>query len=178
MLETPENLNTQAIELASQGYYKEAVACLNRAITIDKKNYLLWYNLGITYRDMGKQRDAKKAFLQAYELNYIDEDLLESLSLISFSLNDLEDAFRFCYEGLDLNPTNHHCWNNLGVFNFSKKDYEEAATSFETALSIYPHFYDALYNLRDTYLELGNKEGAKECTRYMQNIKSSGTLYG
>ena len=41
MLETPENLNTQAIELASQGYYKEAVACLNRAITIDKKNYLL-----------------------------------------------------------------------------------------------------------------------------------------
>ena len=85
MLETPENLNTQAIELASQGYYKEAVACLNRAITIDKKNYLLWYNLGITYRDMGKQRDAKKAFLQAYELNYIDEDLLESLSLISFS---------------------------------------------------------------------------------------------
>lgn len=178
MLETPENLNTQAIELASQGYYKEAVACLNRAITIDKKNYLLWYNLGITYRDMGKIRDAKKAFLQAYNINDIDQDLLETLSVLCFEMKDLDEAFRYCYEGLDLNPTNPRCWNNMGVFNFAEEKYEDAAEAFEMALSIYPNYYDALFNLRDTYLELGNKTGAKECTECMKRLKTSGSIYG
>ncbi len=177
MLENSENLNAQAIELASQGLYKEAIACLKRAVTIDKNNYLLWYNLGITYRDAGHIKDSKNALIQAYNINDIDEDLLETLSLVSFDMNDLDEAFRYCMEGLDLNPTNPRCWNNMGVFNFSKENYEEAAENFETAISIYPHYYDALYNLRDTYLELGNKTGAKECTECMKRLKTTGTIY-
>ena len=93
MLETSENLNIQAIELASQGCYKEAIACLKRALVIDKKNYLLWYNLGITYRDSGHPKDAKNALLQAYNLNDIDEELLETLSLVCFSLNEIDEAY-------------------------------------------------------------------------------------
>ena len=38
------------------------------------------------------------------------------------------------------------------------------------AISIYPQFYDALFNLRDTYLELGNKTGADECSAIMKNL--------
>lgn len=178
MQESSESLNAQAIELISQGYYTEAIACLKRAVILDKKNYLLWYNLGITYRDMGNLRDAKSAFIQAYNINDTDEDLLESISLVCFSLGEIDEAFRYCLEGLDLNPTNARCWNNMGVFNFNKENYEDAAENFEIAISIYPHYYDALYNLRDTYLELGNKAGAKECTLCMKNLKSTGTLYG
>lgn len=51
MKENPEILNSQAIELASHGQYVEAIACFKRAITIARDNSLLWYNLGITYRD-------------------------------------------------------------------------------------------------------------------------------
>ena len=50
--------------------------------------------------------------------------------------------------------------------------------AFEMAISIYPQFYDALFNLRDTYLELGNKTGADECTTIMKNLKKTGTIYG
>ena len=178
MQETSENLNIQAIELTSQGFYKEAIACFKRAIVIDKNNYLLWYNLGITYRDSGHPKDAKNALLQAYKLNDIDEELLETLSLVCFSLKENDDAFMYAMEAIDLNPTNARCWNNVGVFYFSEEKYEEAAQAFELAVSIYPRYYDALYNLRDTYLELGNKQGAKECTECMKNIKPTGTLYG
>ena len=55
--------------------------------------------------------------------------------------------------------------------------YEDAAEAFEMALSIYPNYYDALFNLRDTYLELGNKTGAKECTECMKRLKTSGSIY-
>ena len=66
----------------------------------------------------------------------------------------------------------------LGVFYFSEEKYEDAAEAFEMAISIYPQFYDALFNLRDTYLELGNKTGADECTTIMKNLKKTGTIYG
>jgi tetratricopeptide (TPR) repeat protein len=178
MQETSENLNIQAIELTSQGFYKEAIACFKRAIVIDKNNYLLWYNLGITYRDSGHPKDAKNALLQAYKLNDIDEELLETLSLVCFSLKENDDAFMYAMEAIDLNPMNARCWNNVGVFYFSEEKYEDAAEAFEMAISIYPQFYDALFNLRDTYLELGNKTGADECSAIMKNLKKSGTIYG
>ena len=177
MQETSENLNIQAIELTSQGCYKEAIACFKRAIVIDKNNYLLWYNLGITYRDSGHPKDAKNALLQAYKLNDIDEELLETLSLVCFSLKENDDAFMYAMEAIDLNPMNARCWNNVGVFYFSEEKYEDAAEAFEMAISIYPQFYDALFNLRDTYLELGNKTGAKECTECMKRLKTSGSIY-
>ena len=66
MLETSENLNNQAIELASQGDYAEAIACFQRAISIEKENYLLWFNLGLTYRDAGNINGARAALEKAY----------------------------------------------------------------------------------------------------------------
>ena len=171
MQENSEKLNSQAIDLAQQGFFSEAVACLRRAVVIDKENYLLWYNLGITYRDAGKLEDAKIALLQAYKLNDCDQELLETLSLVSYSLGNNDDAFDFCYECLDINPLNARCWNNLGVFFFSCERYDEAVQAFETAVSIFPHYYDALYNLRDAYSETGNKKGAHECQNRLNELE-------
>ncbi|MBR4012603.1 MAG: tetratricopeptide repeat protein, partial [Spirochaetaceae bacterium] len=64
--------------------------------------------------------------------------------------------------------------NNIGVYHFSESDFSAAATAFEKALCIYPHYYDALFNLKDTYLELGNKVGAKECETKMREISKKG----
>ena len=66
MLENCEKLNNQAINLASKGNFEEAIACLKRAITIEKENYLLWYNLGITYRDAGDLYNAKVSVEKAF----------------------------------------------------------------------------------------------------------------
>ena len=46
-------LNEQAIELSSRGNYKEAIACFLGAIHIEKKNGLLWYNLGASATGAG-----------------------------------------------------------------------------------------------------------------------------
>lgn len=63
MKENPDSLNSQAIELASQGAYVEAIACFKRAITMVRDSSLLWYNLGITYRDAGMLQLSKDALL-------------------------------------------------------------------------------------------------------------------
>ena len=172
MTENSEKLNTQAIDLASKGEYKDAIACFMSALHIDRDNYLLWYNLGVTYRDAGQMEPARNALLTARNMNQYDEDVLDTLALVCYSLGRMEEAFQYSFEALAVNSTNAHIWNNLGVFYFAEDDYEEAAESFEQALSLYPHYVDALVNLRDTYEELGNKIGVEECRSRLRQLQA------
>lgn len=166
-------LNSQAIDLASRGDYPEAIACFISALKIDRKNYLLWYNLGVTYRDSGNLEAARDALLAAYKLNSTDEDILDTLSLVYLGMNKDAEAFRYLSEALELNPHSPHLWNNTGVLYFQQGEYSKACDAFEHAVSLFPHYYDALYNLRDTYTELGNKVGAEECSNRLKELKDT-----
>ena len=46
-----------------------------------------------------------------------------------------------------------------------------ACEAFENAVTINSYYYDALFNLRDTYEELGNKAGYQMCVEQMKNIQ-------
>lgn len=171
MIEKPEKLNNQAILLASDGAYTEAIACFKRAITIEKDNYLLWYNLGVTYRDAGKLEDAQKTLATAYSIAPQNADVQETYATISLALKQLDKVRTICEEGLDFNPLNSHLWNLMGVIEFQSEDYNQASEYFEQAVSINPYYLDALYNLKDTYTMLQNKNGELECRLKIQEIE-------
>ena len=171
MKDNAEILNSQAIELASHGQYVEAIACFKRAITIVRDNPLLWYNLGITYRDAGMLQLSKDALLTAYKINSEDQDIIETLAHTCFISGEMEEALTFCAQGLELNMRNAHLWNNSGVIYFTQGDYNSACEALEHAVTIDPNYYDAVFNLRDTYQELGNFSAAAECDARLKNIK-------
>lgn len=171
MVENIAELNTQAIELASTGQYTEAIACLKRAISLEKNNYLLWFNLGITYRDAGNLTEAKEALLKAYEIEDSDDEVIETIALICRDLGSIDEALFYCNRGLEKNSQNPHIWNTLGVIYFNKNEFERACEAFEMAVTINSYYYDALFNLRDTYEELGNKNGYEQCILQMKNIQ-------
>lgn len=171
MIERSDTLNNQAIILASGGNYVESIACFKRAITIDKNNYLLWYNLGITYRDAGENESAREALIQAFQINPENEEVIETLATQCLSMGNLNEAVYYCNYGLELNNANAHLWNLLGVCFFQEEMYIEASEGFEMALSLNPYYADALLNLKDTYSELGNKNGVIECTMRLKEIK-------
>lgn len=176
MKESTETLNTHAIELATQGDYPEAIACFLRAISIENENHLLWYNLGITYRDTGNFTQAKAALLKAYELHGDDEDILETLALVCYSLNEYAEALSYCFIALELNDSNTHIWNTVGVLYFANLNYALACHAFEHAVMIDPYYYDALFNLHDTYEKLNNTVGQEECRRRMDSLQHRGEL--
>ena len=172
MRENCEKLNNQAIDLASKGQYKEAIACFMRAITMERQNYLLWYNLGITYRDSGDLASAKLTLEKAFRINPEDDSVIETLAIICFNMGNLTEAMNYCIVGLHQNENNYHLWNTMGVLYFNQSSYEDASEAFEQALTINPYYYDSLYNLHDTYEELGNKVGMKVCSDRMAELES------
>lgn len=174
MLENSESLNNQAIKLASNGDYTEAIACFMRAINIEKENYLLWFNLALTYRDAGDIKDARKAIQNAFYMNPTDEEVIETLATICYESSDIAAAFEYAMMGLSLNGDNYRLWNTLGVLYFNQDEYETASEAFENALVVNPYYYDALYNLRDCYEELGNAAGAQVCSERMKGLAKRG----
>lgn len=170
MNERPDVLNNHAIRLAANGNFDDAIACLERAVILDKDNYLLWFNMGITYRDAGNMAGAQKALETAFRLNPENMEVVETLAHVCMVQKKLNDASRVCEFGLDQNELNPKMWNMMGVINFQKGDYLEASDCFERAISLNAFDQDALYNLRDTYLELGNKDAAAECSRRLNEL--------
>ena len=171
MIENAEKLNDQAVKLAQSGSVNEAILCFKRAITLNSKNYLFWFNLGLTFRNSGNLREAKHAIEQSYTLASYDADVIEALAAVCFELGDFEEALDCCYEGIYTFPENSHLWNTIGVVHFNQEEYQEAADNFEHALSLNPYYYDALFNLRDTYIELRNTKGAAEIEKRMQSLE-------
>ncbi|MBD5404509.1 MAG: tetratricopeptide repeat protein [Treponema sp.] len=171
MTENAEKLNNQAIKLAHNGSVNEAILCFKRAITLNSENHLFWFNLGVTFRNAGNLREAEHALEQSYHLNPYDTDVIETLAIIYFELGKLETAIECCYNGLTFFPENPHLWNTIGAIHFNQEKYTDAAEAFEIAITINPYYYDALFNLRDTYIELGNKNGAIEIERKMKNLE-------
>lgn len=171
MLENSETLNNQAVQLAFKGQYVEAIACFKRAITVENKNYLLWYNLALTYRDCGKFHLALETMEHAFRLNPQHEELTESLATLCIQMNRFDEAMSWCAHGINLNESNPHFWNVGGVIQFNLGNYKEAAYFFESAVMLNPMYYDAVFNLRDTYDELGNRIGVEECEKKLRQIK-------
>ena len=170
MIERSDTLNNQAIILASDGAYTEAIACFKRAIVIDKENYLLWFNLGVTYRDAGKLEDAENALEMAFRIAPEKEDVGETFATICLMQKKFSKVQQICMDALDFNPVNPHLWNVLGVTAFQQEEYDEASNYFEQAVSINPYYTDALYNLRDTYSMLNNAKGEAACDARIKEL--------
>ena len=124
----------------------------------------------MTYRDAGDIEDAKRAIQKSYYINPDDEEVIETLATICYETSDISGAFEYTAIGLSMNPDNFRLLNTLGVLYFNQEDYASASEAFEGALSINPYYYDALYNLRDCYDELGNGVGVAICTEKIKEL--------
>jgi tetratricopeptide (TPR) repeat protein len=175
-METAAFLNNSGIALTEANKPDEAIFLFRKALVIEPENPLLWTNLGIAQQKTGNYDDALNSFQRAL---CIDGDLAEawvSMGLIYYEM-ELFDLAEECYHAsLDKNEDAPKTWNNLGVLYFTEGSYEEARQCFEEAVRLAPLYYEALYNLRDTCQELGDKRAADEFDRILSTFSEHSVL--
>lgn len=170
MEETSEFLNDSAVILAKKGLHEEAIACLRKGLLLEQQNSVMWFNLALSYRALGQLYEARGALFQALHIQPFEIDYLDTLAVVLHELGEDEGA-EGCYVTiLEFDPGNGRVWNNYGVLQFSQERYDEACQSFEKALFLIPEFHEALYNLRDTYGELGKTVEMETCTRLLEEL--------
>ncbi len=170
-MQNPNQLNNDGILFAQKGNYKKAISCFKKAIEIKNDNPLFWLNLGITYRDFNKIDLAIEATLQAHKLDLQNHEITNTLIQLFINNSELEKASDLCQKILAADDKNSKTWNLLGIIYFKSELYSKAQNCFETALSIDSFFADALFNLRDTYFELGDEEKAIECDKKFKQLE-------
>ena len=62
--------STKASMLHKRGEYEEANKCYDKAIELEPKYAIAWYEKGIALNMLGKNKDSEKCFKKAKELGH------------------------------------------------------------------------------------------------------------
>lgn len=111
----------------------------------------------------GRYDDAQVEFSEALRLDPMMPLAYCYLGIICLEKNLIEDAFRWCEHGLELDGENSYLHYCLGVVFERKKNYSKAIDEYRTYLKNHPHDSDCLFSLA-CVLELSeNSEEAISC---------------
>jgi tetratricopeptide (TPR) repeat protein len=169
-METAAFLNDSGIALTEANRPNEAISLFRKALCMEPENPLLWLNLGIAQQRTGDYEEAIESFHRAVS---IEDELAEawlSMGLIYYEMEQF-DLSEDCYHSaLARDDNDPKIWNNLGVLYFTEGSFEEARRCFEEAVSLSPHYSDALFNLRDVCRELEDYRAATEFERVLSGF--------
>ena len=80
------------------------------------------------------------------------------IGLIYNEQGNSSEAIKYWEECLEINKERHDTLNSLGHALLLREEYERAAELLSKALSLNPKFYEARYNLADTFMHKGKPE--------------------
>ena len=172
-METATYLNDSGIALTEANRPDEAIPLFHKALSMEPENPLLWFNLGIAQQRIGNYDEAVDSFHHAIMINDDLADAWVSMGLIYYEMKEYELAEECYHAALMRNENDPKIWNNLGVLYFNLGNLDEARLSFEEAVSLAPHYPDALYNLRDVCREQGDYRAAAEFERALSGLQQS-----
>ncbi|MDR1654874.1 MAG: tetratricopeptide repeat protein [Treponema sp.] len=176
-METAAALNSSGIALTEANRPYEAISLFEKALIIEPENPLLWLNLGIARQRTGDYEAAVECFYQTVNIDNFISEAWVSLGLIYYELEQFELAENCYCSALQVEENDPKVWNNMGALYFTLGNNEEARRCFEEAVRLAPMYYDALYNLRDTCMELNDYRAASEFGRILSGLEDSGSRF-
>ncbi|MEM0941523.1 MAG: tetratricopeptide repeat protein [Bacteroidota bacterium] len=168
-----------------------AISDLKKAISLEPKNYLAWYNLALIdestrlpeelindesfsplFNLMGANAYESKEFILAVQYytkaieNTPDDDLaLIGRGKVLLRTNKFEQARNDFVRALQLNPKRTEAFYLIGNSFFYEKSYDKALGFYEQYLSIDPLYSYVWYNAAMSYLSINELNKACNCLK-------------
>lgn len=132
----------------SEYYFKQI-------LVFDSRNQYALINLGILYTFYHKNFNiAEDYFLRAYEINYRNIDVLNSLGYL-YQEHDVYKSKKYLLMALFLDNKHPDTLNNLGNLYMEKfKEYTIAEKYYLKLLELNPKSFTAKYNLKILYSKI------------------------
>ena len=172
--------NNKGAEFSAKGKYNEAEKYFKLALELAPDDCFILYNIGFVFLKKGDKKEFKKWFELALDNagNSLKGALALDCGLSCFDAALYKEAEKYYDIAFPLLCAKSgrgdkrkaaaqkgacaEYWNRVGVLSFVTGKYMKAKECFEKAVSLRPDYADALYNLADTYDELGMPEKAGE----------------
>ncbi|MEG4087092.1 tetratricopeptide repeat protein [Microcoleus sp. POL10_C6] len=164
----PREISQEAIEFYNQGVehdYKGdlegAIVAFEKALEIDSKYHLAWYNLGNTLKDLGRYKEAIAAFKKVLEIDPKYHHAWYGQGATLNALGRYRKAIAAFEKALEIDPKDHYPWNGLGNALSFLGRYTKAIAAYEKALEIDPQFHYAWNGLGTALTCLGRYSEAE-----------------
>jgi Flp pilus assembly protein TadD len=147
------NLYKKGVESKGKGKADESIKYFEQAIDIAPNFYAAHNQLGMVYRQAGREQDAEKHFLRAHELNGSDPAPLINLTGLYLDENQPARAVEAGEQAVKANSRSAPAFFTLGMalYKFAMLDRAEAA--LKRALELAPKMFQVRLLLANVYLK-------------------------
>lgn len=156
-------INALGIVYLNKREFDNAVKQFRRVIQLNPKFFDAYNYLGVIFSETGKYELARENLLIAAnaETYRTPENAYSNLASLEVNNNKLDSALRYVEKGLEKNKNFAPLYNLKGIVFENRKEYKEAITCYEKALSLLTED-DAtiLINIGRTYGKMGDKKKA------------------
>jgi tetratricopeptide (TPR) repeat protein/peroxiredoxin len=172
-----------------RGYFNEAGAAFQIALSDDPDSAEATYGIGSVYLNQGKDSDARKCFERALTMRATYPGTLtnswNNLGLLAGRQGRTTEAIGYFMKALRLSPDHIIALDNLGSAYRQLRQWDEARATYESALTLSPSDADASYGLGMVYAQLDDTRRAFELLQralkarpiYPEALNNLGILY-
>lgn len=137
-------------------FFRRSVDEYYKGIAIYSEDAEVWYNLGVTYFDMGDTANARKVYAKALELRPTYSMALNNTGVLYFNAKNYDKALYYFSKILETDTMFTDAYGNAGAVYHNKGDYRTAAKFYEKALLKNPNNKSTLSNVALVYKALGD----------------------
>jgi tetratricopeptide (TPR) repeat protein len=152
----------QALTLARNAKYDQALAEINQALTQDPKDAETYNRRGGIYTLQGHYAQAIADFTKALELNPRYAKAYYNRALAYYYQGKYDQAISDLTKAIELIPKDVASYNNRGLAYMQKGNYERAIDDFNVATILKPKLADAYFNKAVSCEKAGRREEARK----------------
>ena len=142
--------------------YNECLNHLNICLQYNKKNDLAFYNKGLCYTALKKEKDAKECYERAISINPKNDQAHFKIGFIFYNMGEKEEAIKHFVDSFTINNKNYYAAYNLGRCFQDLKKYENALEWYNQSIRVEKHYFPSLHSKGRVLFELKKYEEAIE----------------
>lgn len=141
------------------GRYDDAVKYYNLVIETSRDD-AFYYNLGVAYDTLGKEKEAILAYTNSINLNPNHAMALNNLGGILYQIGEIEEGLESVKRAIKIDSNSEIILSNLSYFLYEQSSYQEAMQYLQRLIKLYPESEYAFSNLGIIYNNLGRYDEA------------------
>ncbi len=150
------------------GFWRNGYTLFEHALAVTQDNYLAHYNLGTALAERGERREAELHLREAVRIEPDDVESQNNLGVLLAAEGKLDEAIDHYNRALAIRPRYAEGLYNLGTALAARGSLGEAEKRLSEALRLDPDFTKARRNLATVLLTLGDRAGAREQVRILE----------
>ena len=149
--------------------YSLALKSYDLAISHDRKNLMVHYNIGKTKYELGDWKGSIESYKKALPLISLKDKIYNNIGTVFNKLGETENAIKYFRLASKFNPTSADIFFNLGNAYKLLGKWENSKSAYLTAIKHNVGHWQALNNLGNVFVETEEIDKAKKC--FLKSVK-------